>query len=61
MFDSLKSLNVIACDNYYNCCKCAINATTMLQLMYDVHICDHDTCPHFHRPLWDTFTIDFQL
>jgi hypothetical protein len=27
----------------------------MLQLMYNVHTCDHVTCPHFHHPLWDTF------
>jgi hypothetical protein len=33
----------------------------MLQLMYNAHICDHAMCLHFHYPLWDTFTINFQL
>jgi hypothetical protein len=37
------------------------NATTMLQLLYDVHTCDLNMCMHFHRPLWDTFAINFQL
>jgi hypothetical protein len=33
----------------------------MLQLMYNVHTCDHAMCPHIHHPLWDTFEINFQL
>jgi len=31
----------------------------MLQLMYNVHTCDHATCPHFHHPLWDIFATSF--
>jgi hypothetical protein len=27
--------------------------------MYNVHTCDHATCPHFHHPLWDTFATSF--
>jgi hypothetical protein len=37
----------------YNCCKCVIKTTTMLQLMYNVHTCDYVTCPHCHHLLWD--------
>jgi hypothetical protein len=28
----------------------------MLQLVYNEHTCNHVMCPHFHHPLWDTFT-----
>jgi hypothetical protein len=31
----------------YNYCKCAIKAITMLQLLYNVHTCDHMSQPHF--------------
>jgi hypothetical protein len=27
----------------------------MLQLVYNVQICNHATCSHFHHPLWNTF------
>jgi len=29
--------------NFY---KCVTKTTTMLQLMYNVHTCDHAMCPH---------------
>jgi hypothetical protein len=29
----------------------------MLQLLYDIHTCDHATYLHFHHPLWDRFAI----
>jgi hypothetical protein len=31
----------------------------MLQLMYNVHTCDHATCPHLHHPLRYTFVTSF--
>jgi len=31
----------------------------MLQLMYNIHTCDHAMCPHFHHRLCDTFAISF--
>jgi hypothetical protein len=33
----------------------------MLQLMYDVHTCDHAMCLNFHCSLWNTFATSFQL
>jgi hypothetical protein len=33
----------------------------MLQLMYNVHTCNHAMCPLFHHPLWDTFVINFKV
>jgi hypothetical protein len=33
----------------------------MLQLVYNVHTCNHAMCPHFHHPLWDTFVTSFRL
>ncbi len=59
MFDFFRGYIIVACDNYY---KTIVNVPLiMLQLMYNVHTCDHATCPHFHYPLWDTFTTNFQL
>jgi hypothetical protein len=46
---------------FLKCCKHAIKSTTMFQLMYNVHTCDHVMCPHFHHPLWDTFVINFEV
>jgi len=37
--------------------QCVTNATTMLQLMYNICACDHVMCLHFHCPLYDTFVI----
>jgi hypothetical protein len=31
----------------------------MLQLVYNVHTCDHAMCPHLHHPLWNTFVTSF--
>jgi len=31
----------------------------MLQLVYNVHTCNHATCPHFHYPLLDTIATFF--
>jgi len=45
----------------YNYYKCVIKITTMLQLMYNVHTCDHDTCPQFYHPLWDTFATSIMI
>jgi hypothetical protein len=60
MFDFFRKCIVIACGNYF---KTIVNVLLkqqiMLQLMYNVHICDHVMCPHFHHPLWDTFVINF--
>jgi hypothetical protein len=44
---------------FYNFYKRVFKTTTMLQLMYNVHTCDHDACPQFHHPLWDTFATSF--
>jgi hypothetical protein len=49
------------CQLPYNYCTCVITTIIMLQQMYNVHTCDHATCPHFHHPLWDTFAISFRL
>ncbi len=56
MFDFFKSDIVITCGNY---CTCAIKTTTMLQLVYNVHTCDHAMCPHSKHLLWNTFTTIF--
>jgi hypothetical protein len=45
-------------ENYY---KCVTKVTTMLQLVYNAHTCDHAMCTHFHHSLWDTFTISSLL
>ncbi len=50
----LKSCIVIARGYYF---RTVVN----VQLVYNVRICDHATCSHFHHPLWDTFVISFQL
>jgi hypothetical protein len=44
---------------FKNYCKCVTKATIMLQLMYNIHTCNHAACPHLHHPLWDTFAIIF--
>jgi hypothetical protein len=46
---------------FQNYCKCAIDATTMLQLVYDVRTWNHATCPHIHCPLQDIFITNFWL
>jgi len=46
---------------FYNYCKCATKATTMLHLMYNVHTCNHATRPNFYQPLWDTFATSLTM
>ncbi len=29
--------------------------------MYNVHTCDHATCPRLYHPLWDTFATNFSI
>jgi hypothetical protein len=43
-------------ENYY---KCVTKETTMLQLVYNVHICDHAMCAHCHHSLWNAFARSF--
>ncbi len=40
---------------FQNYCNCATKTTTMLQLVYNVHPCDHATSSHFHHSLWNAF------
>jgi hypothetical protein len=62
MFDFFKGCSVIACGNYFRTIvNVSLKATIMFQLMYNVHTCNHATCPHFHHSLWDTFAINFLL
>jgi hypothetical protein len=58
MFNFLRNCTVVTFDNYF---KIVVNVSLTQQLVYNVHTCDHAMCPHFHNPLWDTFTTNFLL